>query len=135
MRPSPTVTPGRIPTATLVAALGSAATNVAIWFAGEALDRMTIGWEEVVIFSALGAAAGGAVFAALGRFAQRPVRRFAAVTIAVLLVYALGPVSALYAPYMEGAELFNVTTLLATEVMHLVSGAWVYLSLTRRATA
>lgn len=109
--------------------------NLAIWWTGEALDRMTIGWVEVVVFSTLGAAAGGAVFAAMGRFTQRPVRRFALVTVAVLLVYALGPVSALYAPYMEGAERFNTTTLLATEAMHLVSGAWVYFALTKGATA
>lgn len=129
------VRPGRIPGATLVAALGSAAMNLAIWWAGEALDRMTIGWVEVVVFSTLGAAAGGVVFAAMGRFTRHPVRQFARLAVAVLLAYALGPVSARHAPYMEGAERFNTTTLLATEAMHLVSGAWVYVALTKGATA
>jgi hypothetical protein len=34
---------------------------------------------------------------------------------------------------MEGAELFTLTTIVATEIMHIVSGAWVLWALLRLA--
>ena len=52
-----------------------------------------------------------------------------------LVKAALVASRAAYAPYMEGAAVFNMTTVVATEVMHLVSGACVYLALTRGAVA
>jgi hypothetical protein len=94
---------------------------------------MTIGWLEVLLMSVLGAVAGGVALLLLGRFSRQPRRRFALLTVAVLVVYALGPISAVYAPYREGAERFNAATVVATEIMHLTSGAAVYFILARRA--
>ena len=117
----------------IAAAAVSTALNALVWFPGTRLGEMVIGWREVALFSVLGAVAGGAGFAALGRWATRPLRSFFVLTVVVLVVYGVGPISAAYAPYMEGATTFNVTTVVATEVMHLVSGACVYLALTRGA--
>lgn len=132
---TPVVDYSRIPAAALLAAVGSTVMNLVVWAVGNVPGRMTIGWPEVLIMSVLGAVAGALVFAALGRWSRRPLRTFAILTLVVLLVYAFGPVGAVFAPYMEGAERFNMGTLIATEIMHLVSGAWVYLSLARRAVS
>lgn len=132
---SPAVAFARIPSMVIVAAMASVALNLLVWFAGSRMGEMVIGRSEVALFSVIGAMAGGAVFAALGRWAARPVPRFTLLTVVVLVLYAFGPPSAAYAPYMEGAEVFNMTTVVATEVMHLVSGACAYLALTRGAVA
>jgi hypothetical protein len=131
--PSSTLVRTRLPLAVALAALVSAVLNLGVWRAGEAFARMTIGWREVVLMSVLGAAAGGVSLLLLGRYSSHPRRHFARLTIAVLVLYALGPISAMYAPYREGAERFNVATVIATEIMHLASGGAVYFLLARRA--
>lgn len=130
---SPAVAFATIPAMVAAAAAASTALNLLVWFVGTRLDDMVIGWREVALFSVIGAVAGGAVYAALGRWAARPQRSFFILTVLVLVVYALGPLSAAYAPYMEGATTFNTTTVVATEIMHLVSGFCVYFALTRGA--
>ncbi len=115
------------------AAAVSTALNLLVWWVGMRVGDMVIGWREVALFSVTGAVAGGTVYAALGRWAPRPLRSFFVLTVVVLVVYAFGPLSAAYAPYMEGATTFNATTVAATEVMHLVSGVCVYFALTRGA--
>ncbi len=123
----------RLPAATVAAALAGAAGNSLLWAVGDAVDRMTLGLGEVLMASTIGAVAGGVALALCGRWAKRPVRLFLIVSAVVVVLYAGGPVSAVYAPYMEGAELFNVTTLVATEAMHLVSAAATILILLRYA--
>lgn len=107
--------------------------NVAIWAAGERVDRMTLGLGDVVAGSLVGAVAGGIAFALCGRFARRPVRMFGFLAVTVVVLYAAGPLIAAREPWMEGAELFNLTTVLATQIMHLVSAAAVWWSMTRLA--
>jgi hypothetical protein len=126
---------GRIPAAVALAALGSAVCNLGLWWLGQQVDRMTISAFDVALFSVLGAVAGGMVFALLGLKSRYPVRWFLRISVAVVVLYLGGPIIAAYEPYMEGAALFNVTTIVATELMHLVSAAWVVLLLTRRAAA
>lgn len=112
-------------------AVGSSLANAGVWLVGHAVGRMTIGVGEVVVGSLIGAAGAFAVFAALSRFARRPRRVFLRIAIAILVLYALGPISAFFAPYREGAETFNLVTVVATEAMHLVSGLWVMAAFTR----
>ena len=45
-------------------------------------------------------------------------------------LYAWALVAA-QAPYMAGVERFNLTTVVATELMHLLSGAWIVGCFTR----
>ena len=82
----------------------------------------------------VGVLAAAIVFAALGRWSRRPRKIFMGVSVAVLVLYALGPISAALAPYKEGAPPFNVTTVLATELMHLVSGLLVMATFPRLAS-
>jgi len=58
--------------------------------------------------------------------------RFGRVTIGG---YGLGPIAAAYEPYRAGAELFTLTTVVSTEIMHLVSGAWILTALLTMARA
>lgn len=106
-----------------------------VWLLGTLLGRMTIGVTEVILFSLIGAVGGAALYALLGKLTRRPLRPFFIISIMVLVVYALGPITAAQAPYMEGAELFTPTTVIATEVMHLVSGGWIIGLFTRHSRA
>jgi hypothetical protein len=112
-----------------VALAGSTLGNALLWWAGSRLGRMSVGLSEVLLFSALGVAAGVALRLAVVRWARRPARVFVRVCVGVLLVYALGPVSAALAPYMDGAETFTTVTVIATESMHLVSVGAILLTL------
>jgi hypothetical protein len=113
-----------------LALVASTLGNALLWKAGSVLGRMSIGIGEVLLFSALAVCAGMALRIAVDRWAKRPATMFVRVCVGVLVVYALGPLSAAYAPYMEGAETFTVVTVVATELMHLVSGGAVVLALT-----
>ncbi len=124
----------RIPLATAASALVGGVGNALVWGMGSLVDRMTLGLGEVMAGSLVGALAGGIAFALCGRFARRPVRVFAGLSVAVVLVYAAGPFIAAREPWMEGAELFNAATVVATQVMHLVSAAGVWFAMTRLAT-
>jgi hypothetical protein len=117
--------------AALVAVVSSVA-NACVWLVGNAVSRMVIGVSEVVAGSVIGVAGAFVVFAVLAKRAERPRRIFTRIAIAVLVLYALGPISAVLAPYREGAERFNLATVLATEVMHLISGLAVIWTFTRR---
>jgi hypothetical protein len=107
----------------------STAGNAVIWCVGGVVGRLTIGLGDVILFSVLGVAAGLALRAVTIRFATRPARSFLWTCAGFVALYALGPLAAAIAPYREGAETFTVTTVLATEVMHLVSGLSIALAL------
>jgi predicted membrane protein len=117
----------RAPLVAVVTALG----NAAVWWVFGLAGRMVIGLGEVVTASVVGVVLGAAALAVLSKLARRPRRAFLVAGVAVLVLYALGPVSAVFAPYREGAETFNLATVLATEVMHLVSGLSILAVFTR----
>jgi uncharacterized membrane protein YjjP (DUF1212 family) len=94
---------------------------------------MTIGYTETIAASVIGAVLAGLVYWLLARYTEHAVRWFTVVATIVIGVYGVGPVAAAYEPYMEGAELFTLTTVVATEIMHIVSGAWVLWALLRLA--
>lgn len=123
----------KIPQAAAIAASGSMLMNTMVWLVGTLASRMTIGLLEVLLFSVLGVLGGTGLYAVLGRWARRPIRLFRRISIAVLVLYALGPIAAAQAPYMDGAEAFNTATIIATELMHVISGAWIIGALTLRA--
>ena len=123
----------KVPMATLVAAVGSTISNVGVHYAALRYGRMTIGYTETVAASVIGAVVAGIVYWLLARYTEHAVRWFTVIATIVIGVYGLGPVAAAYEPYMEGAELFTLTTVVATEIMHIVSGAWVLWALLRLA--
>jgi len=114
-----------IPQAAALAGLGSILTNTLIYLLGTALGHMTITLADVLIFSLIGVVGGAGLFVLLRRVSRHPNRLMLIIGVAVLVLYAAGPIAAAQAPYMEGAERFTLTTVIATELMHLSSGAWV----------
>jgi hypothetical protein len=121
----------RIATLGGLVAAASTGANALIWFVADRVGRMTIGVDEVVIGSLVGIVGASLVFCALNVWARNPRKIFFRIAIGVLIIYSLGPVSAALAPFMEGAEKFNVCTVLATELMHLVSGLSILWAFTR----
>lgn len=123
----------KVPLATVVAAMGSTMSNVGVHYTALRYGRMTIGYTETIAASMVGAVLAGLVYWLLARYTEHAVRWFTVVATIVIGVYGVGPVAAAYEPYMEGAELFTLTTVVATEIMHIVSGAWVLWALLRLA--
>lgn len=122
-----------IPRATAVATVGGTLCNVGVYYAAQRFGPLTIGLGETIVFSIVGALLAAAVYALLGRYTQHAVRWFAVTATIAIGVYGLGPIAAAYAPYKEGAPLFTMTTVVATEIMHMVSGAWILWALLRLA--
>jgi hypothetical protein len=129
--PSERVSFAALATRAPLVALGSSLGNAAVWGIGDAVSRMKLGLGEVVTGSVIGVVLGVAALALLGKVTRRPRRAFLIAGGIVLALYALGPVSAAFAPYREGAETFNLATVLATEIMHLVSGLPILVVFTR----
>jgi hypothetical protein len=126
--------PSRVDVPTLASCAASALGvsligNAVVWLLADLFGRVTIGLAEVLVFSLLAVGAGLVLRALVTLRARQPARTFLRVCAGVVLVYALGPPLAAVAPYMKGAEPFTVTTVLATELMHLVSGASVTFAL------
>jgi len=122
----------RIPQAAAFAAIGSAISNVLVWLLGSLFGQMTISVPEVVIFSIIGVIGGAGVYAILGKWTRQPLRIFIIISVVVLVLYAFGPIAAAQEPYMQGVERFTTTTVIATELMHLISGAWIIGMFTRQ---
>jgi hypothetical protein len=125
----------RIVRATLIAAAGGISGNTLLWLMVSPLGRLQVGLGEVIVFSLLGGLAGGVLYGILSRLLSRPNRLFVAICVVVLILYAFGPIWAAQTPYREGAEPFNLLTVLVTEVMHLISGGFVIGVFTRLTTA
>ncbi len=117
-----------IATSGALAALIATATNVVIWFVANALGGSVLPVAAVIINSVLGVVMGGLIYLLLSRFMKRANLIFTIISIVFLVLYAFMPVNALSTP-PTGIEPFNVTTVIATEIMHIVAGTlaiWAY---------
>lgn len=113
----------------LRAAVVAAAVNTVIWFAGNIVDAMKVPAPAPAIFSVLGVLVGGVIFLALSRVTSKARTVFLIVSVVFLAVYAVAPIQAMQAAPMPGGEPFNMATMIATQLMHLVAGAaaiWAY---------
>lgn len=114
---------GKIPQAVLVAGVGGAVINAILWFIGNAVGGMKIPLVPVIAFSVIGVVIGGVLYWLLGKFTKRPITLFTIIAIVFLVAYGIMPIMALSNPPAPGLELFNTTTTVVTELMHIVSGA------------
>jgi hypothetical protein len=113
----------------LRAAVVAAAVNTVIWFVGNIVDAMKVPAPAPAIFSVLGVLVGGVIFLALSRVTSKARTIFLIVSVVFLVAYAAAPIQAMQAPPMPGGESFNMATMIATQLMHLVAGAaaiWAY---------
>ena len=73
--------------------------------------------------------AGGVVYALLARVTKRVNVSFIVVSVVFTLLSTVGPISAMSSAPMPGMPLFNTTTVMITELMHIVAAAaaiWAY---------
>lgn len=117
-----------------LAAVIAVAANVGIWLVATAMGGSALQVIAVAINSILGLLVGGLIYALLARFTKRANNIFTVVSIVFLVVYAYAPISAMTTP-PAGIEPFNVTTVIATELMHVVAGALAIWAYTKRAEA
>lgn len=124
----------QIPAAGALAAVLAVVVNAVIWLIASLTGTVTVPLVAVVLSTIVGVGAGGVAFALIGRFTKRPIAIFAIVAIAFLVFSLISPVNAMQSP-PPGMEKFNVTTVIATELMHIVTGVLAVWSYTKRARA
>jgi hypothetical protein len=121
---------GKIARAGLTAGAIAAVINTVIWFIGNAVDTMSIPLPATPIASLIGVAAGGVVYAVLSRITSRVNTIFTVIAVIFLILQIFAPIGAMSAP-LPGMPLFNVATVVATEIMHLVAGVLAIVFYTR----
>lgn len=105
----------------LRAGLIAAVINVVIWFAANAVDSMKVGLPETIASSLISVMMGGVVYLLLTRFTKNANPTFIVISVVFTALSAGGPIAAMSSAPMPGMELFNTTTMVATEVMHVVA--------------
>jgi hypothetical protein len=118
----PSVSLASLARAAGLAALAGVIGNVVVWLIGEAIDTMIFPLLIVIFISIGGALVGGAVYYVISRFARNPNRIFTIVSIVFLVLYAYAPINAMYNPPSPDFPVFNLATMIAAQVMHIVSG-------------
>ena len=113
--------PGMGRSIALVGGLG-ALVNSLIFVVGQNVGGMRIPYPMVPINSLGGAGFGGLIYLALLRYTKQPRGIFVGLSAVFLVLFGLLPFRLMSNP-PPGAEPFNMTTVVALEVMHLVSGA------------
>jgi hypothetical protein len=111
-----------IPLAAGIAALIGVVGNSIVWFIGNAINRMAFELPFVITMSVLGVVIGAILFAILGKFAKRPIRLFTIISVVFLLLYAILPISATAQQTGSPMPPFNIATVIAAEIMHIISG-------------
>jgi hypothetical protein len=126
---------GKIARAGLTAGVIAAVINTVVWFIGNAIDTMSILLPATPIASLIGVAAGGVLYTILSRFTSRANTIFTVIAVIFLILQIFPPIGAMSAPPMAGMPLFNLATVVATEIMHLVAGVLAIVFYTRTSAA
>jgi Na+/melibiose symporter-like transporter len=108
--------------------------NLLVWFIGNALGGMTIPAAAVAVICVIGFVIGALLYFVLSRFFARANMIFTVISIVFLVLYAYSPISALTSPPSDLPK-FNTTTLIATEVMHVIAGVLAIWGFTKRTRA
>ena len=115
--------------AALRGAAVAAVVNAVVWLVGNQIDSMKVDLAATIAASIVTVLAGGAVYALLARATKRVNATFTVVSVVFTLLSAAGPISAMSSAPMPGMALFNTTTMIATELMHVVAAVaaiWAY---------
>jgi len=107
----------------LRAAVIAAVANAAIWLVASAVNSMKVGLPETIVASLITVIMGGVVYLLLSRFTKKATTVFTVIGVVFALLSAVGPISAMSSAPMPGMALFNTTTMIATELMHIVAAA------------
>ncbi len=104
-----------------MSAIIGAVINTIIWVIANLVSPLTIPIFPVPIASTVGAVFGGLFYLLVSRFSKNPNPIFIVVASIVLILTAFSPISAMTNP-PPGSDPFNLATVIATELMHVVSG-------------
>ena len=126
---------GKIARAGLTAGLIAAVINTLVWFIGNAIDTLSIPLPMTPISSLIGVAAGGVLYAILSRFTSHANTIFIVIAVIFLILQIFPPIGAMSTPVMPGFPLFNLATVVAAEIMHLVAGVLAIVFYTRTSAA
>lgn len=108
----------------LVAAAIAIAANSLIYFGANLLQPVVLPFEAVIISSLMGFGIATLLYLLLSRiFGARAWRIFAIISVVFLVFYAWLPINAMTEAPAPTIPVFNISTMLATQFMHLVSGA------------
>jgi Family of unknown function (DUF6069) len=118
----PSVSLASLARAAGLAALAGVIGNVLVWLIGEAIDTMIFPLPIVIFISIIGALVGGVVYYVISRFARNPNRIFTIVSIVFLVLYAYAPINAMSNPPSPDFPVFNLATMIAAQIMHIISG-------------
>jgi hypothetical protein len=105
----------------LRAGLIAAVINVVVWFVANAVDSMKVGLPETIASSLISVILGGVVYLLLTRLTKKVNPIFIVVSVVFTVLSAGGPIAAMSSAPMPGMDLFNTTTMVATELMHVVA--------------
>ncbi len=107
----------------LIAGATAAVINAIIWVIGQLIGGMTIPVVLVIAFSIVGILVGGLIYFVLSRFlGARTNLVFTVISVLFLIVYAVAPIGAMSSEPGPGMGVFNIATVIATEIFHLVAG-------------
>jgi hypothetical protein len=113
---------GQIAKAGAIAAALAAAGNAIVWLIASLIGSMMIPLPITLFVTVLGIAIGGLIYFVLSRITRRANTIFIIVSVLFLIAYAFGPIGAMTNPPMPGMPVFNMATVIAAEVMHIVAG-------------
>ncbi|MBU6361205.1 MAG: hypothetical protein KGS46_14415 [Chloroflexi bacterium] len=106
-----------------VAGVIAAIANLGVWVIGQIAGGMVVPFIAVPIASLVGVLIGGVLYFILSRlFGARTNFVFTIISVIFLVANFFGPISAMSSEAMPGMGLFNLPTVIATEIMHLVAG-------------
>ncbi len=101
----------------------AAVANVIIWFVAGLVQPMTVPFVGAIITSLLGLIVGSLIYFGLSRFlGARTNLVFTIICVVFLILYAFVPINAMSQEPAPGLGVFNMATMVATQIMHLVAG-------------
>ena len=87
--------------------------------------RMVVPFPAVIISSIVGLLAGSLLYFLLSRFlGARTNLVFTIISVVFLLIATMSPINAMSQETVPGLGTFNMATMIATQIMHLVVGGF-----------
>ena len=97
--------------------------NLGIWFVAGLVQPLTLPFAPVILNTLLGLILGSTIYFGLSRFlGARTNLVFTVLSVIFLMLYAYAPINAMSQEPAPGMGVFNTATMIATQLMHLVTG-------------
>ncbi len=112
----------------------AAAANLVLWGIGSLVATLSFPFVAVIVSTLVLFFLGSVFYWLLARFTgARAPMIFTIVSVAFLVVMAFSPINAMTSELMPGGGLFNFTSMVVAQVMHVVAGALAILRIPKAA--